>query len=196
MSDSLTIPAKGGGAFTAKRGQQIRIIDVQGQQVGDFVAFNAEDPGEWLSTVHTRGMLSRLYIHVGDILYSNRRRSMFEILEDKGGVHDIMWPSCDAERYRIDYNLESYPNCRDNLRTALKEVDGREPPYLPDPVNFFMNNKLRDDGSIYIDNPLTKEGDFIVLEARMDVVMALSCCPQAYNPCNGYSPTELKVEIN
>lgn len=192
---SLTVPAQGGAAFTVQRGERVRITDVQGQQVGDLVAFNAEDESEWLSTVHTRGMLSRLTVHRGDILYSNRRRAVFEIVEDPVGTHDIMWPSCDARRYEIDYNLSDHPNCHDNLRKALREHDGREPVYLPDPVNIFMNNRLHPDGSISIEAPLTRAGDAILLEARLPLVCALSCCPQPFNPCNGYNPSELHVEI-
>src|SRR5579862_9183479 len=76
----IVIPGGHGAAFTARAGELVEIIDLEGQQVADFVAFAERDRTEWLSTTHTRSALLRLTAVVGDRLDSNWRHPMFEII--------------------------------------------------------------------------------------------------------------------
>jgi len=39
----VEIPARHGAALEVRRGQVLRVVDVKGQQVGDFVCFNRDD---------------------------------------------------------------------------------------------------------------------------------------------------------
>ena len=41
----------------------------------------------------------------------------------------------------------------------------------------------------------SRPGDYIVLRAWIDVIVAISACPQEFNPITGWYPTELEVEI-
>ena len=59
----------------------------------------------------------------------------------------------------------------------------------------FMNVQVLADGSIEIQEPLSKAGDYILLEALDDLLVAASACPQDQNPCNGWNPTDLRIEI-
>src|ERR1700730_2371003 len=90
----ILIPGGHGAAFVARAGQLVEIVDVQGQQVADFVAFAERNRTEWLSTTHTRSALLRLTAVVGDRLDSNWRHPMFEIIRDDVGRNDVitsMW---------------------------------------------------------------------------------------------------------
>ena len=64
----ILIPGGHGAAFAARAGQLVEIIDLEGQQVADFVAFAERNRTEWLSTTHTRSALLRLTAVVGDRL--------------------------------------------------------------------------------------------------------------------------------
>ncbi|MGH3288970.1 MAG: DUF1989 domain-containing protein, partial [Streptosporangiaceae bacterium] len=86
----ILIPGGHGAAFAARAGQLVEIIDLEGQQVADFVAFAERDRTEWLSTTHTRSALLRLTAVVGDRLESNWRHPMFEIIRDDVGRNDII----------------------------------------------------------------------------------------------------------
>jgi uncharacterized protein len=127
-----------GAAFAVRAGQLVEIIDLEGQQVADFVAFAERNRTEWLSTTHTRSALLRLTAVVGDRLESNWRHPMFEIIRDDVGRNDIITSMCDDRRYRLDYGVEGHRSCRTNFAEAL-EPWGIAEWQIPDPFNFFQN---------------------------------------------------------
>jgi len=116
----ILVPGGHGTAFLARTGQLVEIVDVEGQQVADFVAFAERNRTEWLSTTHTRSAILRLTAQVGDQLESNWRRPMFEILRDDVGRNDIITGMCDDRRYRLDYGVEGHRSCRTNFTEALE----------------------------------------------------------------------------
>jgi uncharacterized protein YcgI (DUF1989 family) len=60
-------------------------------------------------------------------------------------------------------------------------------------VNFFMNVPVEADGQMAIVDGWSKPGDHVDLRAEMDVLVAISNCPQIYNPCNGGRPTPIRL---
>src|SRR6185369_17172176 len=60
-----------GTAFELRAGQQLRVIDLEGEQVADLTAFNAADKSEWLSSGRSIDYANRIYVTTHDILYSN-----------------------------------------------------------------------------------------------------------------------------
>ena len=108
----ILVPGGHGTAFVARAGQLVEIVDVEGQQVADFVAFAERNRTEWLSTTHTRSAILRLTVEVGDRLESNWRRPMFEILHDDVGRNDIITSMCDDRRYLLDYKVEGHRTSR------------------------------------------------------------------------------------
>lgn len=194
VKEEVIIPAYEGRAIVVPKGHYLCIIDMEGQQVGDFVCFNQGNPGEHVSPVHMRSSLSSIRLKEGDGLYSNHRRPLMTLVKDTVGKHDFFFPACDYYRYKVDFGLEEHPNCHDNLEKALK-------PYrlgyaeLPDPINWFMNNVLDDNGDYVIEPPLSKPGDYVMLEALDDVVVAVSACSQDLAPVNGWKVTPLKLQV-
>jgi uncharacterized protein YcgI (DUF1989 family) len=57
----IHIQAGTGRALTLRRDQTRRIVNVEGGQVADFIAFNAADLTEALSTIHTLVSIGRLF---------------------------------------------------------------------------------------------------------------------------------------
>jgi uncharacterized protein YcgI (DUF1989 family) len=60
-----------------------------------------------------------------------------------------------------------------------------------------MNIPIGPDGRIEWGTPLSKPGDFVVLRAALDCVVAMSACPQDLIPINGAActPTEVHFEV-
>ncbi|WP_276352127.1 urea carboxylase-associated family protein [Cohnella caldifontis] len=192
--ETVWIPPYEGRGVKVSKGQRLCIIDVEGKQVGDFVCFNRENPGEHVSPVHMRSSLSSIRLKEGDFLYSNLRRPLMRLVKDTVGKHDFFFPACDYYRYKVDFGREDHPNCHDNLEKALREF-GIKPRPLPDPINWFMNNVLDENGDYVIEEPLSKPGDYVMLEALEDVVAAVSACSQDIAPVNGYRVTPLKLQV-
>ncbi len=196
-SEMFTIPARRGRAARLSRGQSIRIINTHGRQVVDTWAFSTADLREFLSMEHLRATLTRIFPRAGDHLVSNRRRPILYFAEDTSpGVHDTLMAACDDHRYRLLGCTEYHDNCTDNLFAALRDI-GLAAPACPSPLNLWMNIPVARDGATEWGVPASKPGDFVVLRAEMDCVVAMSACPQDILPINGEAraPTEAHFEI-
>jgi uncharacterized protein YcgI (DUF1989 family) len=196
-SPLVTIPARKGKAVIVTTGQQVRVINTHGQQVIDTWAFNRADLTEFMSMEHSRASLSRIMAKAGDRLVTNRRRPILSLVEDTSpGIHDTLIAACDRYRYELLGCTAYHDNCTDNLAAALAEL-GLTPPETPSPWNLFMNIPLQADGSLSFEPPVCKMGDYVLLRAEMDCIMAFSACPQDIVPINGIAcqPTEAHFEV-
>jgi uncharacterized protein YcgI (DUF1989 family) len=196
---AMTIVEAGKGAgLRLKRGERVRIVNTHGSQVVDLFAHNAADLGETLSIQHSRNVWYRLQPRVGDQLWTQLRRPILTLAEDSSpGVHDTLFPCCDATRY-VQLGVKGYHrNCADNWREALRAIGLEPPPTVPTALNLFMNVPVAPDGSFKILPPASRPGDAVVLKAEMDCVVALSSCPVDMLPLNGPDcrPQDVAYEI-
>lgn len=191
----IVIPARHARAWPMRAGERVTIAQTEGHQVGDFIAFNAADLTEFLSTSHTRRSINRYLIGKGHTLYTNHREPIVEIVEDTVGVHDILAAACDPYRYRRDFGVENHRSCRMNFVEALAEHD--IPDWrVPDPVNLFQNSPVMPDGTYLSAASPAKTGDYVTLLAHMDLIAACSACPQDLAPTNAGRPTDLVVRLS
>lgn len=189
------VPGGFGHGFSARAGQFVTLIDLAGQQAGDFVAVSAADHREVLSPVHTRRENLSIFLALGDLLFSSRSRPMFRLVADTVGVHDANVPACDPARYSVDFGVPGHRNCLDNLHEALAP-HGLDVLDVPEPFNFFQNGPVTADGRMAVTDPLSRAGDHLVLEVLMDVHCALSPCPQDIIPGNGLVVTDMRVTVS
>ncbi len=138
------VPSGEARVVVARAGQVIQIEDLEGQQVGDLIAYRLENPAEYLSPAHTCSCLVKLVPVVGDEIFSNHRTPLMRILRDDVGTHDLVVPCCDPERYARDYGLADHRSCLVGLREALAEVGSDWPVRGELAWNVFMNNRLED----------------------------------------------------
>src|SRR5471030_3535370 len=105
-----------GTALVVARGQQIEIIDPEGEQVSDLTSFSRDDTREWLSSGRTIDYANTIYVTTGHVLYSNRSRPMWTILEDTVGRHDFLLTPCSAEMFNMLHkHVGHHPSCFENL---------------------------------------------------------------------------------
>jgi uncharacterized protein YcgI (DUF1989 family) len=193
MVERHLIAAGSGAGLRLARGQQLRIIDPEGGQSGDLMAFS-HDGRERLSNGRTFDYAGKIYLSTGDVLWSDRSSPMLTIVADDVGRHDFLYASCSIEMYRKQYAVTGYhPNCHDNLISALRELDVEAAP-LPTSFNFFMVANVAADGSLTFEPPRSRAGDSLIVRAEMDLVIALSACPAS--TCNGgAAPKPLAYEV-
>jgi uncharacterized protein YcgI (DUF1989 family) len=193
MAGTQVVPAGGSAGTWLRRGERLRVIDPEGGQSGDLVAY-AADGSERLSNGRTFDYGGKIYLTTGDVLWSDRSNPMLTIVADDVGRHDFLYASCSLEMYRKQYAVTGYhPNCHDNLLSALREL-GLDPGPLPTAFNFFMNVDVAADGRLSFAPPLSRAGDSFVVRAEMDLAVALSACPAS--TCNGAAaPRPLAFEI-
>jgi len=194
LRDEVLEP-RGRTAFTVDRGQTVRIIDLDGQQVADLVCFHRDDPTEKLSVHNTALIQGNIYITAGHALLSDRCNRLMTITEDTCGRHDLLAGSCSEGTNRFRYGVAGTPNCRSNFEQTLRPfgIPLQEIPYS---FNVFMNAPIEPDGKMSIHEPISKPGDHVDLRAETDLIVAISNCPQERNPCNAFKPTRLRVIVH
>ena len=191
---SMIVKGGYGGRIEVARNRIVEVVNVQGGQVCDFFAFNADNVREHLSPGHTRSVLRKVYLEVGDQLCSVLRNPMLELVEDTTGVNDFCVPQCDPQRYVQDFGVSGHRNCRDNLAEAMAAWDIPYE-YLPEPFNFFQSSPIDADGRLQQRGSPARVGDKVGLRALMDVIVAVSACPQDLAPTNNYELTDLELVV-
>ena len=184
-----------GLAVPLDRDHAVRLVNTFGSQVVDTWALAGGDTSEFLSVEHTRRMLYSLFPKQGDVLYSNRRSPMLRLEENTSlGRHDMLFACCDKWLYRHYGCAPGHPNCRDNFQAALFAA-GYDAPFVPNPVNLWMNIPVRDNERLGLEPPLSRPGDYVVLRALMDLVLVFSSCPMDVTPINGEDRTPKPVHL-
>lgn len=188
------IPARSGVAFTLKAGETLTVVDPEGEQVADLVAFSNHDVREAISSGRTFDYASRIYLTTGDPLYSNRSNVMLRIVEDTVGRHDFLLTPCSREMFRIIYgDTNPHQGCFGNLAAAL-EPYGVLPDSIPTAFNCFMNVPVDGTtGAIRVLPPLSKAGDSISFLAEMDLLIGLTACSAGQS--NNFSFKPIHYEI-
>jgi len=175
-------------------GDELVIIDPEGQQVSDLVAFGRTDHGEYLSSGRSLDYASRLWLTTGDILYSNRSQPMFTIMEDTCGRHDFTLTPCSKDTFKIIYGeTDERPGCEGNLTAALApyaiSVDR-----IPIAFNVFMHVSIdASTGEFRVLPPLSKAGDFVRLRAEMPLVVGMTACSAGQSNNFSYKPIDFQV---
>ncbi|APG60521.1 DUF1989 domain-containing protein [Christiangramia salexigens] len=187
------ISKQSGAGFKIRKGQKLKVIDPKGEQVSDMVLFNAADTREKISSGKTLDFEESILISKGDFLWSNRSNKMMEILEDTNGRNDFLLAPCSPETFKIMYNNEEYhPSCFENLYTNLAKFD-IEPDDIPTAFNIFMNVQFQQDGKLSVDPPLSKAGDHVLFEAKMDLIVGLTACSAEDSNGGSFKPIHYEV---
>ncbi|MEX1826763.1 DUF1989 domain-containing protein [Luteibacter sp. CQ10] len=190
-----TISPRSGVAFRMQEGQRLTVIDPEGEQVSDLVAFNAHDSNEWLSSGRSLDYASKLFLTTGDVLYSNRSSPMLVIERDDVGRHDFLLAPCSKEMFAKLYgHTEPHRGCFGNLAEALAPF-GVEPDHIPTAFNVFMNVQVDgQSGRLSVEPPLSKPGDGTTFVARMDLVVALTACSAGLSNNFRFKPIQYRID--
>ena len=192
-----TVLGPGGrAAFRVARGDLLRIVDIEGQQVCDLVSFAVADAYERLGMYPSRAVARSWRLTKGHKLYSNLARPMWEIEDDTVGEHYSGGGFCNPQINKARYGVTDAPTCMDNFVAALapyglgaKDID------FDACFNVFMTVAYEPDGGWAIREPKSRAGDHIDLRALMDQIVAISNCPQLLNPVNAGRLKPLALEI-
>ncbi len=193
--ERILVP-KGRTAFELDKGDTLRIIDLDGQQVADLICFDRHNLVDKISPSTTVMVKGNIHLTTGDYIRSVDAYPMLKITQDTVGRHDILAGSCCPGLNRLRYGEKAahQPNCRENL-AAVMEPYGVRLSEIPYTFNIFMNVPISPEGNIEVIAPVSKSGDFIDLHAEMDLVVAISNCPQERNICNGFNATRLGLVV-
>lgn len=181
-----------GAGFHLPRGATLTVIDPEGEQVSDLVAFGA-DANEWLSSGRTFDYENTIYLTTGHTLYSNRSNPMLTIVEDAVGRHDFLLAPCSPEMFERTYGYDrSHPSCFRNLADNLAPL-GIAEDRIPTAFNIFMNVEMSPTGELKVSPPRSKAMDHITFRAEMDLIVALTACSAEQSNNWSFKPIEFEV---
>ena len=189
------IPPRSGTAFRMAAGEVLTVIDPNGVQVADLLAFNAGDIDEVISSGRSLDYAETIRLTTGDNLYSNRSRVMLEIIDDDVGVHDFLLTPCSVDTFRHFYPDEPvHRGCFGNLAAVL-EPYGITPDRIPVAFNCFMNVAVDGDtGKLAVLPPVSKAGDRVVFCAAMDLLIGLTACSAHASNGGSFKPIHYRVD--
>lgn len=193
IEQSFHLEPQTGTGLTARRGQLLKIIDPIGEQVSDLTSFSLDDKSEWLSSGRTIDYANTIYLTTGHVLYSNRSRPMWTIVDDTVGRHDFLLTPCSPQTFEIIYGTKGHhPSCFENLCTSLA-AHGIGPDAIPTTLNIFMNVEIQPGGDLVIGPPLSRAGDYLLLRAEMDLIVGVTACSAELSNNGTFKPIDLEL---
>lgn len=191
------VPARAPWLHMVKKGQTLRIVDLEGNQAVDFLVYNAHDDAERYSAQDTIAAQGNIFLREGSVLRSNEGAAMMTVLSTAVAYHDTIGGacSCESNSLRYGHHTKAQHACVDNFLTANAR-QGRGKRDMVSNVNFFMNVPVEGDGALGIVDGISAPGLYVDLRAEMDVSVVVSNCPQINNPCNGFNPTAVRMIIS
>lgn len=198
-SQDFTVKAASAQSFEVSAGQFIQILDISGRQCSDFQCFDTQalDRGveRNLDATATRTMVGSAYPRPG--LYSKffdtDLQSMVEVVQDTCGRHDSFGLAC-TSKYYDELGYPGHINCSDNFNYALNKY-----PISPRKgwmaINLFFNTFFDDSFQLFMDEPWSRPGDYILMRASRDLVCVSSSCSDDIDAANGWNPTDIQVRV-
>ncbi len=193
LTQTMLVPPRDGRAVQVPAGHILRIVSVDGPQVGDLNLWNAADLTERFFSGKTRA-LHATHVTTGHQLWSSlpTLRPLATIIADTlgwygfdadgAGVHDVIGTRCDPYTNRLLHGVDYHQCCHSNLTRALSDISGlpvqQAELLVHDVLNVFMCTGFTHDTHRYFmkASPV-RPGDHIDFFAEIDLIAALSACP-------------------
>jgi uncharacterized protein YcgI (DUF1989 family) len=185
-----------GKALEVRRGEVLRIEQIEGGQCADFNCFNLRNYREHLHVGRTR-TLHGLHPGPGDFLWSAppRERPMMSILKNTARDEtDGLFPRCTAFLYEYRFGLVSHISCQEIQAEAQREY-GLTLYDVHDSFNLFMVTGVDDSARPWLGPSEAKPGDHIDLLALMDVLAVTNVCADDLAPTNNFKLSPLRLTI-
>ena len=194
IHEDTVVPACEPWSARLKKGDRLRLIDLEGRQAVDFLCYNAHDPAERYNAANTLKLNNNIYLGEGCVLWSVRAREMMTIVEDTCGAHDTLYGCCSIEVDEVRFGKTNPRGCQSNFEAELAKY-GMGAKDMAANINFFMYVPVAADGALAIAEGRSKPGDYVDLRAEMDLLVVISNCPERDNLAAGGEPTPVRAIV-
>jgi uncharacterized protein len=199
-------PLRGGQMWSRvlKRGQVLRVTDVEGGGSVAALLFNADRPLERYNMPDTLKAQHIARITAGNALYSDMGRVLCSVIADTCGWHDTITGLSSAASSVAKYGSGDYQalrndwhrNSRDNLLVELGKYGLGKRDFGPN-LNLFVKVGVDAEGKLSWVSGNSKPGSFIELRSEMNTLVVLSNTPHPLDPATAYraKPVQLGVRL-
>jgi urea carboxylase-associated protein 1 len=177
-------------------GQVLTIVDLDGNQAVDFLAYDAHDTSRAYSAQATLQAQDSVYLTTGSVLRDNEYAALLTVVSDEVGRHDTLGGACSKESNTLRYGHHTYAQhaCAENFMRELSRYGMGKRDHVSN-VNWFMNVPVDPDGALGIVDGISAPGLSLSLRAEKDTLVVVSNCPQVNNPCNGFDPSRAEMVV-
>jgi len=191
-----TVAARAPWSRVLEKGQVLTIVDLDGNQAVDFLAYDAHDTARAYSAQATLQEQDTVYLTTGSFLRDNESDPLLSVAEDQVGRHDTLGGACSRESNTLRYGHHTYAQhaCADNFLAELSRYGMGKRDQVSN-VNWFMNVPVDPDGALGIVDGISAPGLSVSLRAEKDTLVVVSNCPQINNPCNGFAPSRAEMVV-
>lgn len=190
------IAPRGPWSATLTAGQVLTIVDVDGNQAIDFLAYDAHDTARAYSAQNTLQGQDSVFLTTGSVLRDNEYGPLLTIVADEVGRHDTLGGACSRESNTLRYGHHTYAQhaCAENFLREFSKYGMGKRDHVAN-INWYMNVPVDPDGALGIVDGISAPGLSLSLRAETDVLVVVSNCPQINNPCNGFDPSRAEFVI-
>ncbi len=191
-----TIPARAAWAEVVPAGCTLRIVDLHGNQAVDCILYDAADHAHRYSAAATVAAQRNIFLVTGTELISSEGVPMMTIVGTTCAYHDTIGGACSRESNTLRYGHHTAHQhaCVDNFLDAGSHF-GLSKRDLVSNINWFMNVPVDEGGTLGIVDGISAPGLRVDVRASIDLLVLISNCPQINNPCNGFDPTSVQVQV-
>ncbi|VXC92510.1 Urea carboxylase-related aminomethyltransferase [Pseudomonas sp. 9AZ] len=194
------VPGGGHTSFVLKRGQLLRITDLQGGANASLLLLNAAEKSERLNLPDSLKCQHTAKLTAGHCLYSDMGRVLAAITADTCGWHDSFGGVLNAEEVQEKYGSGNYQQLRngffrngvDNLLVEMGKWNLNLQDLLMC-LNLFSKVTVDSDGCFHFQPGNSKAGDYIELYAPMDTLVVLTALQHPMDPNPVYAPKPLQL---
>ncbi|CAD5376856.1 Urea carboxylase-related aminomethyltransferase [Pseudomonas sp. OF001] len=194
------VPGGGHTSFVLKRGQVLRITDLEGGANVSLLLLNAQEKSERLNLPDTLKCQHTAKLTAGHCLYSDMGRVLAAITADTCGWHDSFGGVLNAEEVREKYGQGRYQELRnafyrngtDNLLVEMGKWNLNLQDLLM-PLNLFSKVTVDGAGAFHFEPGNSRAGDYVELYAPMDSLVVLTALQHPQDPNPVYSPKPVQL---
>jgi urea carboxylase-associated protein 1 len=190
------VPRRSPWSAVVRAGQELTIVDLEGNQAVDCLVYDAHDTSIRYSAADTIAAQRNVYLVTGSVLRAGTGDPLMTLVHDEVGRHDTIGGACSKESNSLRYGHHTVHQhaCVENFlaegaRWGLGKRD------LVSNINWYMNVPVEADGALGIVDGISSPGLTLTLRAERDVLVLVSNCPQINNPCNGFDPTPVRMIV-
>ncbi|WP_287031304.1 urea amidolyase associated protein UAAP1 [Pseudomonas sp. UBA6310] len=195
-----TVPGGGHTSFVLKRGQLLRITDLEGGANVSLMLLNATEKSERLNLPDTLKCQHTAKLTTGHCLYSDMGRVLAAITADTCGWHDSFGGLLNAAEVKEKYGEGRYQELRngffrngvDNLLVEMGKWNLGLADLLM-VLNLFSKVSVDAEGYFHFEAENSKAGDYIELYAPMDCLVVLTALQHPMDPTPEYAPKPVQL---
>lgn len=195
------IPGGAHSSFQMKRGNALRISDLQGGANLSMLLYNMDEKLERYNMPDTLKAQHTAHLTKGFVCYSDMGRVLASLIDDTCGWHDTLCGMSNAALVEKKYGKADYQQYRNNMHRNTRDsflielgkwgLGKRD--IVPN-INFFSKVSADAAGNLHFQPGNSKAGNYVELRFDMNVLVVLSTCQHPLDPSAEYAPKPVKLQ--